>query len=161
MLSNILTLNLAAGPLIALDTHLDGCETPVLAVVVALAVDAGAGESLLVVEHRQDAKDDGDAGVELHAHEAVRGRVGNVLKVHRLALDKHADSDDGVKSRRCRRRGEVGRRGGEEVAGGGAARRRGLDLGGGVKAVFLVYGRRSALRDDMGGGASREKETDR
>ncbi len=133
-----LALNLAAGPFVALDAHLDGGETPVLAVVVALAVDAGAGEGLRVVEDGEDAKDDGDARVELDAHEAVRDGLGNVLKVHRVALDEDADGDDGVKRRRgggARRGGEVGRRGGEEeVASRGAAGRGGLDLGGGVEA---------------------------
>lgn len=65
--------------------------------VMSLAVNAGAGFGLVVVEDGQDAKDDGDTGVELDAHEAVGDGVGNVLEVHGLALDEDADGDDGVK----------------------------------------------------------------
>lgn len=68
-----------------------------MALALGALANARAGLCLLVVEHGQDAKDDGDADVELDAHEALGGGVGNVLKVHGLALDEHADGDDGVK----------------------------------------------------------------
>ena len=64
--------------------------------VMPLAVDARAGLGLILIEDGEDAKDDGDVGVELDAHEAVDGGVGNVLEVHGLALDEHTDGDDGV-----------------------------------------------------------------
>lgn len=134
-----LTLNLARRPLVAFDAHLDSSQTPILAVVVALAVDASARLCLVVREHRQHAKDDGDTRVELHAHQAVRHAVGNVLKVHRLALDQDADGNDGVEGAGRGSGGggrlEVGRAGGEEVGGRGRARSGLLDLGGREKAV--------------------------
>lgn len=65
--------------------------------VVPLAVDAGARLGLLVVQDGEDAEDDGDVCVELDTHEAVDSRVGDVLEVHRLALDEDADGDYGVK----------------------------------------------------------------
>lgn len=90
--------------------------------VVAPAHQPRASLGLLVVEHGKDAEDDGDAEVQANAHEALRHGVGDVLKVHRLALDQHADGDDGVKGSRGRRvgaeGGQVRRRGAEEVAGG-------------------------------------------
>ena len=120
-------LNLASGPILALDGHLDSSKTPILAMVVASGDEAGPRLCLLLSEHGQDAKDDGHARVERHAHQALRYRVGNVLKVHRLALDQHADGDEGVEGARrhriCRgvgKRGEVGCRAAEEVTGAGA-----------------------------------------
>jgi hypothetical protein len=95
-LRNPLTLNLSLGPLLPLDTHLHCCQTPVLAVVMTLAIHTGAGLGLLVVQDGQDAENHGDAGVELNAHEAVDGGVGNVFKVHRLALDEDSHADDGI-----------------------------------------------------------------
>lgn len=69
--------------------------------VVALALSARAntraGLCLLLSEHGQNAEDDGDADVELDAHEALGDGVGNVLKVHGLALDEHANGNDCVK----------------------------------------------------------------
>lgn len=65
--------------------------------IVTLAINAGTSLGLFVVEDGQDAKDDGDAGVELNAHQAVGDGVGDVLEVHGLALDEDADGDDGVK----------------------------------------------------------------
>ena len=73
--------------------------------VVAPAHQPRASLGLLVVEHGKDAEDDGDAEVQANAHEALRHGVGDVLKVHRLALDQHADGDDGVKGSRGRRVG--------------------------------------------------------
>lgn len=91
-----LTVNGSVCPLPPLDAHLNRSEAPILAVVVALAVDTGAGLGLLVGQDGEHAKDDGDARVELDAHEALAGGLGDVLEVHGLALDEHADGDDGV-----------------------------------------------------------------
>lgn len=117
--------------------------------VVAAGGDAGAGLGLVLAEDGEDAEDDGDARVELDAHEAVGDAVGDVLKVHGLALDEDANRDDGVKGG-GRGRGGAGRgggggvgeggqvrgRGAEEVARGAAGRGGGgLDLGGGEEAV--------------------------
>lgn len=120
-------LDLASSPILALDRHLDSSETPVLAVVMASRDEAGPRLRLLLGEHGQDAKDDGHARVERDAHQALRHRVGNVLEVHRLALDQHANGDQGVERLRRHRgrggvaqRGEVGCRAAEEVAGAGA-----------------------------------------
>lgn len=92
--------------------------------VVAVGRDAGASLGLLVVEDGQDAKDDGDARVELNAHEAMRDSIRNVLKVHGLALDQNANGNNGVESRSrgarvvagCEGR-QIRRGGGEKVAG--------------------------------------------
>lgn len=94
-----LPLNLAIRPLLSLDAHLDGCLAPVLAVVVALAVGAAHASTslgLFLGQDGQDAEYDGHARVELHAHEALGDGIGNVLKVHGLALDEDPDRDDGV-----------------------------------------------------------------
>lgn len=64
--------------------------------VVAARGEPRARLGLVIVEHRQHAEDDGDAEVESSAHQAVGHRVRDVLKVHSLALDQHADGDDGV-----------------------------------------------------------------
>lgn len=88
--------HLALSPSAALDAELDGGKAPVLAVVVAGGRQAGAGAGLVVVEDGEDAEDDGDAEVEADAHEPLRHGVGDVLEVHGLALDQHADGDDGV-----------------------------------------------------------------
>lgn len=79
-------LNFARSPRVSFHTQLDSRQTPVLAVVVT-AVEAGTRLSLFIVEHGQDAENDGDAGIELDAHEAVRHGVGDVLEVHSFALD--------------------------------------------------------------------------
>lgn len=110
--------------------------------VVAAREQAGARLGLVVAEDRQDAEDDGDAEVELRAHQAVGYGVGDVLEVHRLALDQDADGDDSVKGGRSRSCGgegrQVCRRGGKEIAGGTAAGRAGLDLGSGEEAEVVL-----------------------
>lgn len=104
--------------------------------VVAFAVNASPSLCLLLVEHGEDAEDDGDARIQLNPHQAVHGGIRDVLKVHRLSLDEDADGDDGVK----RARGAVGEGGqvgggrGEQVRCGGGAGGVGLDLGGGDEA---------------------------
>lgn len=93
--------------------------------MVVSAVQACTGLGLLIVEDGEDAEDDGDARVEPHAHEAVGDGVGDVLEVHRLALDEDADGNDGVEGTARGgsggERSEVGSGRGEEVAGRGAA----------------------------------------
>ena len=54
----------AGGPGSPLDGHFDGGQTPVLSVVVAVPDKASAGLCLLLIQHGQDAENDGDAGVE-------------------------------------------------------------------------------------------------
>jgi hypothetical protein len=60
------------------------------------AAQSRSVQSLVIVQARQDAKDDGDAGVQLDPHESVRDGICNVFKVHRGSLDEHADTDNGV-----------------------------------------------------------------
>lgn len=129
-------LNFAGSPILALDSHLNSSKTPVLTMVMASRDEAGPRLRLLLGEHGKDTENDGHARVERHAHQALRHRVGNVLEVHRLALDQHANGDQGVEGacrhRRCSgiaQRGEVGRRAAQEIAGAGAdTGRGGLDL---------------------------------
>ena len=112
-------LNLAHGPVLAPDTKLNSSQAPVLAMIVATGRDAGASLCLLVVEDSEDTEDDGDAGVELDAHQAVGDGVRDVLEVHGLALDEDTDGDYGVKGTvgaGAGERGEVGGGGGEQVA---------------------------------------------
>jgi hypothetical protein len=59
--------------------------------------DAGAHLGLLFGENRQHAKNDWDARIKGYAHQPIGHALGNVLEVHRLALDEHADSDQRVK----------------------------------------------------------------
>lgn len=117
--------------------------------VVAPHEYAGAGEGLVLGEDGEDAEDDGDARVEGDAHEAVGDAVGDVLEVHRLALDQHADGDDGVEGAagrggRCQG-GQVRGRAAQEVAGCAAAGGGGLDLGGGVESVVGGRGARGEV----------------
>lgn len=137
--------HIALAPAPPLDTHLHGGQAPVLAVVVGAARDAGAGLGLVLGEDGEDAEDDGDARVELHPHEAVRDRVGDVLEVHGLALDEDADGDEGVEGgveglraagRRRAEGGQVRGAAAQEVAGAGAAGGGGLDLRAGEHAVW-------------------------
>lgn len=142
MLSPIgILLQLPLSPSRAFHAQFDSSEAPVLAVVVAAAREPRARLGLLVIEHGQDAENDGHAEVEADAHQALRDGVRDVLEVHGLALDQHADGDDGVEGPRGRGRlvdregGQVDRRGAEEVAGAGRAARGGLlDLRGRVHA---------------------------
>lgn len=78
--------------------------------LVALPSDTSALERLVVVEAGKNTENDGRARVELDAHKALRDGVADVLKVHRRALDQHADRDDGVKGLLVRRAGLVARR---------------------------------------------------
>ena len=110
-------------------------------VVTSRTADAGAGLGLVVVEDGQDAEDDGHAEVEADAHQAMRHGVGDVLEVHGLALDQHADGDDrvegllrGGRGGRGRRR-QVRRATPQQIGRRGRARRRLLDLRGRVESV--------------------------
>jgi len=94
-------------------------------------------ESLFLVQDRQQSEDQGNARIQLHAHEALGNAIGNVFKVHGFALDETADGDDGIEGGGGAGRGGLGGEGGEigggaaeEVAGGEGGGLRGLDLGG-------------------------------
>jgi hypothetical protein len=119
---------------------------PILAMVMLLPTSQPrALQTLLLSQQRQQAKDNGHTGIELHLHQGVRHRIGNVLKVHRFTLDEHANGDDGVKGRRGDRGGfgrgllrQVARRRGQEVGCGDVASRRargGLHVGCSVYTV--------------------------
>ena len=103
--------------------------------------DTRPDERLFLRQHSQQPKHDRHAAVELHAHEAVRHGVGDVLEVHGLAFDQHADGDDGVE-------GTGG------VAGGG---RDGGGEGGGLLGGELLHCERQlvaaghGLGHDVGG----------
>ena len=89
--------------------------------IVTPTRDARPRLGLLLIQDGQQAEDQRHARVELDAHQAVRDRLGDVLEVHGLALDEHADGDDGVEGPRgrlgllCERR-QVCRAGAEEIA---------------------------------------------
>ena len=51
---------------------------------------------LLLIQHRQQPENHRDARIQLHAHQTVRGSVGNVFEVHGFAFYEDADGDDGV-----------------------------------------------------------------
>lgn len=154
--------NMPLRPSSPLDAQLDSSEPPVLAVIMAILCQARAGLRLQVVEHGEDAEDDGDAEVEADAHEPLRHGVGDVLEVHGFALDQHADGDDGVEGLVVRGGGggggEVGGRGAEEVAGGGPAAAGVLDLRG---CVHPVCGERGRVRTRMGEGSRSRSRTSR
>lgn len=99
--------------------HLDGGQTPIFTVIMTLVpifADSRPEQSLVFCEGGENTKDDGDAGIELDAHEAVRDRVGDVLEVHSFAFDQNTDGNhrvEGLGGHRCdhyRRR--IGRGGG-------------------------------------------------
>lgn len=125
-----LTINGSVGPFPSLDAHLNSGQSPVLAVVVTLALDTGASLGLVFGEDGQNTEDDGDASVKLNTHQALAGRLGDVLKMHGLALDENTDSDDGIKGARRRRESrEIWGRRGEKVGRRGTASSGALDLG--------------------------------
>jgi hypothetical protein len=64
--------------------------------VMAPTCDARSPLGLFLVQHRQQTKDERDAGVKLYAHKAVRDGFGNVFEMHGLAFYEHANGDDGV-----------------------------------------------------------------
>lgn len=67
----VLTINGAIGPLLSLDTHLDSSKTPILSMVVTLTVNTGTSLRLVLGQNGQDAKNDGNASVELDTHKAL------------------------------------------------------------------------------------------
>lgn len=100
----------------------------VVVLVDVLRANAGPLKSLLVGEAGEDAKDDGDPGIESDPHEGVGDRVGDVLEVHGGALDEDADRDEDV----VRLRGAGGGCGAGE-GGEGDGGRRGEEVGRGRK----------------------------
>lgn len=125
-----LTINGSVGPFPSLDAHLNSSQAPVLTMVVTLALDTGASLGLVFGENGQDTENDGDASVKLDTHQALAGRLGDVLKVHGLALDENANGNDGIKGARRRREGrEIWSRRGEKVGRRGTASSSALDLG--------------------------------
>lgn len=107
--------------------------------VVAPRSDARTRLGLLLRQDGQEAEDQRHPRVELHAHQTLRDGFGNVLEVHSLALDQHADGDDSIKRRGgcpCGsggQGGQVGGAGAEQVSGAEGGRGCGLDLRGGVE----------------------------
>ena len=81
------------------EAQLHRCRPPILAVTVTAIFHTGTRHCLFLAEYRQQPKYDGDAAVQLDAHQSVRRCIGNILKVHRLPFDKHSDGDDGIKGR--------------------------------------------------------------
>lgn len=67
--------------------------------------DPGPNQSLVFCEGGENAKDDGNAGIRLNAHEAVGHGVRYVLEVHDsgFAFDQNTDGDHRVKGSRERR----------------------------------------------------------
>lgn len=64
--------------------------------LVTLTSNTSPLKRLVIVKTREHTEDDGRASVELDAHEGLADGIADVLKVHRRALDEHADGDDGV-----------------------------------------------------------------
>ena len=58
--------------------------------------DSGSDQGLAFCEDGENSKDDGNAGVQLNAHEAVGDGVRYVLEVHGFAFDQNADGDHRV-----------------------------------------------------------------
>lgn len=65
--------------------------------VVCSLTDAAPLQSLLLAETGEDTQDDRSVRVEPDPHETMAAGLGDVLKVHRTALDEGTDGDDGVK----------------------------------------------------------------
>ena len=130
--SKVTLLELSFAPPPRADRHLDGGQTPVLAVIVALvitAADSCSDQSLPFVERGENPKDDGDAGVELDTHEAVRDGIRDVFEVHCFAFDQNADCDHRIEGLGRHRRDHRGRgigrgRGGGGGSGSGGTRRK-------------------------------------
>lgn len=139
--------NLAIRPFPFPDAQFNSGQPPILAMIMPritlLLTHTRSRLRLLFIQDRQQAKDQGDAGIQLHAHQPVRDSLGDVLEVHGLALDEDADGDQGIE-RRCggRRspdgrhteRREVARRGAEKVACAEGGAGCGLDLRCGVES---------------------------
>ena len=64
---------------------------------VPIFSDPCSDQSLVFCEGGENSKDDGNAGIELNAHEAVRDGVGYILEVHGFAFDQNADGDHHIK----------------------------------------------------------------
>ena len=106
---------LAFRPTSRMRCHLNRSRSPILPMVVPLVrapPDACAFQSLVIGERGKHAEDDGNARVELHAHERVRDGLADVLEVHRRALDEHAYRDHGIEGLMGHVDGYRSRRGG-------------------------------------------------
>lgn len=51
---------------------------------------------LLLGQHGQQPKDDRYARVQLHAHETMRDRIGDIFEMHGLTFDEYSDCDDRI-----------------------------------------------------------------
>jgi len=125
-------------------------DTPIVAVVVTISGQTSTLLSLVLAQNSlpprsvsmsppaalngrhhqpyQKPKDHRHAKVQLDPHEAPRDRLGDVFKVDGVALDQHADGDDGIERASAgRRRGAAGhgRRAASEASKKIAGRRRG------------------------------------
>lgn len=91
---------LALNPPPPLNPQLHRREPPITPMIMPLVPrlppNPRSLQALLIAQQRQQAEDDRHIVIELQPHEPVARRVCNVLKVHRLALDQHANRDDGV-----------------------------------------------------------------
>ena len=133
--------NLPLRPIPTLHTQLHRRTPPILTMIVHPPIAQPSSlQPLLLRQHRQQTEDHGHSRIQLHPHQAVADRIGNIFKVHRGTLDQHANGDDGVECLLLGRGWSVGRfaqvrgRCGEKVCGAntftGLA---GLDLRGGVE----------------------------
>lgn len=156
-----------------LDPQFHGCTPPVLSVTMAPGPNARSLLCLYLIQTGQKPKHDGHTTVQLHAHQAMRGRLGDVLKVHGIALDEDADGDDGgewsggrgrlavvivlIGCRRRVRRAEgirggrgQGERGGEEICcrwrGAGEGRSGRLNLRRGIYSIRQINTHKASFR---------------
>ena len=105
--TSIISLELSFTPLPRINRHLYRGQTPILTVIMTFVLtlsNSGPDQSLILLESGENAKDDGNASIELDAHEAVGDGFGDELKVHRFAFDQDADCDhrvEGLRGNRC------------------------------------------------------------
>ena len=91
--------HLPSSPAPPFKAQLHRCRPPIFAVTMTAIFHTGTRHCLFFAEYRQQPKHDGNAAVELHAHQSVRCCIGNVLEVHRFPFDQHPDGDHGIKWR--------------------------------------------------------------
>lgn len=102
-------------------------------------------QALLLIQQRQHAKNHRHARLQLHPHQPMTDRIGNVLEMHRSTLDQHADGNHGVEW--CEGAvvagpGEIhcgGCRGGEEVGCARCAGTCSLDMGCLNQTFFSIH----------------------
>lgn len=89
--SRLLINELALHPPFPLNTQLYRRTPPILTMVMPLILirpsDACAVETLLLAQKRQQTKDNRHIAIQLQLHQPMTNRIGNVLEMHRLALD--------------------------------------------------------------------------